>query len=53
MVETDMVAHVDVAEGQFKISPDTIAETVAYALSLPNDAVVAEILVNSRFEPIF
>ena len=53
MVETDMVAHVNTADGQFKIAPETIAETVAYALSIPNDAVVAEILVNSRFEPTF
>lgn len=53
MVDTDMVAHVDVAKGQFKIAPETIAETVSYALSIPNDAVVAEILVNSRFEPGF
>lgn len=53
MVDTDMVAHASVADGQFKIDPDTIAETVGYALSLPNDAVVAEILVNSRFEPWF
>lgn len=53
MVETDMVAHVQTAEGQFKIAPETIAETAAYALSLPNEAVVAEILVNSRFEPTF
>lgn len=53
MVETDMVAHVDLAEGQFKIAPETIAETIAYALSIPNDAVVAEILINSRFEPGF
>lgn len=53
MVDTDMVSHFNVAEGQFKIAPDTIAETVSYALSLPNEAVVAEILVNSRFEPGF
>lgn len=53
MVETDMTAHVSAAKGQFKISPQTIAESVAYALSVPNDAVVAEILLNSRFEPQF
>lgn len=53
MVETDMVAHVTTGDGQFKIAPETIAETTAYALSLPNEAVVAEILVNSRFEPVF
>lgn len=53
MVETDMTAHIHVTEGQFKIAPETIAETIAYALGLPNSAVVAEILVNSRFEPMF
>ncbi len=53
MVDTRMVADNQPASGQFKIDPETIAETVAYALSLPNDAVVAEILVNSRLEPSF
>jgi NADP-dependent 3-hydroxy acid dehydrogenase YdfG len=53
MVETDMTAANAVPEGQFKIAPDTIAETVAYALALPNEAAVAEILVNSRLEPSF
>ena len=53
LVDTRMVADVEPPEGQFKIAPDTIAETVAYALSLPNEAVVAEILVNSRLEASF
>ena len=53
MVETRMVADMQVPEGQFRIAPETIAETAAYALSLPNDAVVAEILVNSRLESSF
>ncbi|MEM9138868.1 MAG: SDR family NAD(P)-dependent oxidoreductase [Pseudomonadota bacterium] len=53
MVDTDMVEHVTVADGQFKIAPDTIAETIAYALALPNEAVVAEILINSRHEAMF
>jgi NADP-dependent 3-hydroxy acid dehydrogenase YdfG len=53
LVETRMVADVEPPEGQFKIAPDTIAETVAYALNLPNEAVVAEILVNSRLEASF
>ena len=53
MVDTRMVGDMQVPEGQFKIDPETIAETVAYALSLPNNAVVAEILVNSRLEPMF
>ena len=50
LVDTRMTAKIAVLEGQFKIEPETIAETVAYALSLPNSAVVAEIWVNSRFE---
>jgi len=29
------------------------SSTIAYALSLPNDASVAEILVNSRMEAMF
>ena len=53
MVETDMVAHVETPPDQFKIEAATIGETAAYALALPNEAVVAEILVNSRFEPQF
>lgn len=51
LVDTDMVASVTAPDGQFKISPDAIAATTAYALSLPNEAAVAEILVNSRLEP--
>ena len=50
MVDTRMVEHVSVPEGQFKIEPEAIAESVAYALSLPNNASVAEVLVNSRYE---
>ncbi|MFK7963281.1 MAG: SDR family NAD(P)-dependent oxidoreductase [Burkholderiaceae bacterium] len=50
LVETDMTKGIDAPEGQFKMAPDAIAATVAYALSLPNDASVAEILVNSRLE---
>jgi len=53
MVNTRMVADVQVPADQFKIDPETIAGTVAYALSLPNEAVVAEILVNSRLETMF
>jgi NAD(P)-dependent dehydrogenase (short-subunit alcohol dehydrogenase family) len=53
MVDTRMVADVQVPEGEFKIEPEAIAETVAYALSLPDNASVAEILVNSRLEPSF
>lgn len=53
LVNTDMVAHVKTPDEEYKISPQAIAATTAYALSLPNDASVAEILVNSRLEPSF
>ena len=53
MVDTRMVADIQVPQGEFKIEPEAIAETVAYALSLPDNASVAEILVNSRLEPSF
>jgi NADP-dependent 3-hydroxy acid dehydrogenase YdfG len=53
MVDTRMVADRDTPAGEFKIEPEAIAETVAYALSLPDNASVAEILVNSRLEPSF
>lgn len=53
LVDTDMVGEVSTPKGEFKITPEAIAASAAYALSLPNDASVAEILVNSRLEPMF
>ena len=53
LVDTDMVSAVNTPAGEFKIQPAAIAATAAYALSLPNDATVAEILVNSRLEATF
>ncbi len=53
LVETDMVAHVKTPDGEFKIDAQTIADTTAYALSLPDSASVAEIKVNSRLEAMF
>lgn len=53
LVDTDMVTGVEPPEGEFKIAPETVANTVAYALNLPNEAVVAEILINSRLESSF
>jgi len=50
MVDTDMVADKPIPEGAFKIEPEAIAASVAYLLSLPNNASVAELLINSRFE---
>ncbi len=53
LVDTDMVSHVTAPEGEFKITPEAVAASAAYALALPNDASVAEILVNSRLESTF
>lgn len=53
LVDTDMVSNVATPAGEYKITPEAIAATAAYALSLPNDASVAEILVNSRLEAMF
>ena len=50
MVDTEMVASKSVPEGAFKIEPEAIAESVAYLLCLPNNASVAELLINSRLE---
>jgi NADP-dependent 3-hydroxy acid dehydrogenase YdfG len=50
LVDTDMVAAKTAPEGEFKIEPEAIAATVAYLLSLPNNASVAELLINSRLE---
>ncbi len=50
LVDTEMVANVEPPADQFKIPPSAIADSVAYALALPNEASVAELLVNSRLE---
>jgi NADP-dependent 3-hydroxy acid dehydrogenase YdfG len=39
-----------VPAGAFKIEPEAIARSVAYLLSLPNNASVAELLINGRLE---
>lgn len=53
LVDTDMVSDVQAPKNEFKITPAAIAATAAYALSLPKEASVAEILVNSRLEASF
>jgi NADP-dependent 3-hydroxy acid dehydrogenase YdfG len=35
------------------IQPDDLAELVATVLALPNNASIAELLVNCRFEDMF
>ena len=53
MVRTRMTDEITVPDGEFKMEPEAIAETISYALTLPNSAAVAEILVNSRLESMF
>lgn len=53
LVETDMTARVTAPEGQYKMTPESIAEAIAYAIAQPNETTVAEILLNSRFEHLF
>lgn len=53
LVDTDMISGISAPDDEFIIEADSIAETVAYALSLPDSAAVAEIRVNSRLESTF
>ena len=52
-VATDMTAHVTAVPRGEMIQPADLAELVATALALPNNAVVAELLVNCRLEDMF
>lgn len=52
-VATDMTAHVTAVPRGEMIQPADLAELVATALALPNNAAVAELLVNCRLEDMF
>jgi NADP-dependent 3-hydroxy acid dehydrogenase YdfG len=52
-VATDMTAKVTAVPREQMIQPADLAELVATALALPNNAVVAELLVNCRLEDMF
>jgi NAD(P)-dependent dehydrogenase (short-subunit alcohol dehydrogenase family) len=52
-VATDMTAEVTAVPRDAMIQPDDLAQLVATALALPNNAVVAELLVNCRLEEMF
>jgi NADP-dependent 3-hydroxy acid dehydrogenase YdfG len=52
-VATDMTAQVTAVSRGDMIQPADLAELVATALALPNNAVVAELLVNCRLEDMF
>jgi NAD(P)-dependent dehydrogenase (short-subunit alcohol dehydrogenase family) len=50
-VDTDFIAGVPgVTPGPGRIAPTTIAEAAAFLLRLPNNASVAELVVNARLE---
>lgn len=50
-VDTDLIAGIPgVTPRQDRIGPDTIAETVAFLLRLPNSSSVAELVMNTRLE---
>src|SRR5262249_8974197 len=49
-VDTDMTARVTAIPRSEMIQPADLAELVATALALPNNAVVAEMLVTCRLE---
>src|SRR5260370_9014923 len=53
LLDTDMPAHVTALPRAASIPPADLAELVATALALPNNAVVAELLVNCRLEDMF
>jgi NAD(P)-dependent dehydrogenase (short-subunit alcohol dehydrogenase family) len=52
-VRTDLTADVQTVPPEEMIQPEDLAELVETALSLPNNAVVAEMLVNCRLEDMF
>ncbi|MBO6638071.1 MAG: SDR family NAD(P)-dependent oxidoreductase [Roseitalea sp.] len=50
-VDTDFIGDAPGATPKaLRIAPETIAEAVAFLLGMPNNAVVAEMVVNSRLE---
>ena len=51
-VATDMTDGVEDVARDDMIQPEDLAELAAVAIALPNNATVAEILVNCRFEPL-
>ena len=52
-VRTDMTSGVSRVDPEEMIQPEDLAELIHTALTLPNNAVMAEMLVNSRLEDMF
>jgi len=52
-VDTDLTSWVTTLPREEMIQPDDLAELIATAIALPNNAVMAEMLVNCRLEDLF
>ncbi len=52
LVATDMTASVATVASEDMTQPEDVAELVALAIALPNNAVMAELLVNCRLESL-
>lgn len=53
-IDTDMIAHLPgVTPKPDRLTPETVAGTVAFLLALPNQASVPEMVVNTRLESPF
>lgn len=51
-VNTELIAHFASASPVAdRLSPETVADTIAFLLTLPNNATVAELVLNTRLEP--
>ena len=51
-VDTEMIASIPgVTPAADRIRPETVAESVAFVLRMPNNASVAELVANTRLEP--
>jgi NADP-dependent 3-hydroxy acid dehydrogenase YdfG len=50
LVNTDMAASFSPIDPAHMIQPEDLAEMVAYLIALPNNAGIAEVLVNMRHE---
>jgi NADP-dependent 3-hydroxy acid dehydrogenase YdfG len=51
-VDTELIAHFASASPVAdRLRPETVADTIAFLLSLPNNATVAELVLNTRLEP--
>ncbi|EIF35381.1 short-chain alcohol dehydrogenase [Burkholderia sp. Ch1-1] len=51
-VNTELIAtFASASPAADRLDPETVADTIAFLLSLPNNATVAELVLNTRLEP--